>query len=345
MVEKISPKVQDDGVRDAEGKPITGGSLFRKYLFNRCQIDFECGGAQRNTPAVTATAKVTENQAIEETAKDGKDGKEENEQSSNEYYVVEQAKRRSLCLIRFMGELFKLGILTERIMHECIKKLLTNVDSPEEEEIKSLCKLLTTVGHILDTEKARKHIDVYLSRMKDLCMGGNVNSRMRFMLQDLIELRERKWVPREAAAKQKAVVIAAVVPVAGQSLTIDDRAIDAPMELFAVMAKGAGLHEDERWCRIITQKSIVFYIDMQRRRVTWIQWVMSSWILSHSVDITSHFTCDRAQAQHLNVQLIHVLELMRSSSEPTYPLSDPSIRARPRIEAASMPIAASLLYS
>ncbi|TFY72156.1 hypothetical protein EVG20_g841 [Dentipellis fragilis] len=205
MVEKISPKVQDDGVRDAEGKPITGGSLFRKYLFNRCQIDFECGGVQKNTPAVTATAKVTENQAIEETAKDGKDGKEENEQSSNEYYVVVQAKRRSLCLIRFMGELFKLGILTERIIHECIKMLLTNVDDPEEEEIKSLCKLLTTVGQLLDTEKARKHMDVYFSRMKHLCGSGDVNSCMQFMLQDIIELRGRKWVPREATAMKKAV--------------------------------------------------------------------------------------------------------------------------------------------
>ncbi|KAF8335869.1 uncharacterized protein EI90DRAFT_3047364 [Cantharellus anzutake] len=36
---------------------------------------------------------------------------------------------------------------TARIMHECIKKLLSNVDDPEEEEIESLCQLLTTVGH------------------------------------------------------------------------------------------------------------------------------------------------------------------------------------------------------
>jgi hypothetical protein len=76
--------------------------------------------------------------------------------------------KNSLGLIKFIGELFKLQMLTERIMHECVKKLLWNVDNPEEEEIESLCKLLTTVGRILDTAKARAHMVVYFSRMKEL---------------------------------------------------------------------------------------------------------------------------------------------------------------------------------
>jgi MIF4G domain len=74
-------------------------------------------------------------------------------------------------------------MLTERIMHECIKKLLGNVETPEEEEIESLCKLLSTVGSLLDTQKARAHLDVYFSRMKELTKNKNVNSRMIFMLQ------------------------------------------------------------------------------------------------------------------------------------------------------------------
>ncbi|KAI5995377.1 hypothetical protein EDC04DRAFT_2801976 [Pisolithus marmoratus] len=43
MAEMISPKVQDDGTKNAKGKPITGGQLFRKYLLTRCRQDFECG--------------------------------------------------------------------------------------------------------------------------------------------------------------------------------------------------------------------------------------------------------------------------------------------------------------
>ena len=74
-------------------------------------------------------------------------------------------------------------MLTERIMHECVKKLLGNVDNPEEEEIESFCKLLATVGSMLDTQKARAHLDVYFSRMKELTKSLNVTPRMQYMLQ------------------------------------------------------------------------------------------------------------------------------------------------------------------
>ena len=111
------------------------------------------------------------------------DGDEEAALYSEEYYAAQKAKRQGLGLIKFIGELFKLQMLTERIMHECVKKLLGNVENPEEEEIESLCKLLTTVGALLDTPKARAHMDVYFSRMKELTKSPNVNSRMQFMLQ------------------------------------------------------------------------------------------------------------------------------------------------------------------
>jgi translation initiation factor 4G len=35
MMEQISPKLQDDGIKTNEGKPITGGQLFCEYLLNR----------------------------------------------------------------------------------------------------------------------------------------------------------------------------------------------------------------------------------------------------------------------------------------------------------------------
>ena len=73
-------------------------------------------------------------------------------------------------------------MLTERIVHECDKGLLRSVEEPEEDEIESLCMLLTTTGALLDTPKARTHIDVYFSRMKELAMGQNVTSQMRTML-------------------------------------------------------------------------------------------------------------------------------------------------------------------
>ena len=76
-----------------------------------------------------------------------------------------------------------LQMLTERIMHECVKKFLRNIENPREEEIESLCKLLTTVGQILDTKKARAHMDVYFSRMKELTRSPTIRLRLCFMLQ------------------------------------------------------------------------------------------------------------------------------------------------------------------
>ena len=146
MMEQISPKVQD--IKNSEGKPFAGANLFRKYLLNRCQEDFERGWVAEET-----TAAAT------------------------------KANRHGLGVSRFIGELFKAQLLTERIIHESIKKLLGNMENPEEEEIGSLCELLTTVGSLLDTPKARAHLDVYFSRMRELTKNRNVNARMVFMLQ------------------------------------------------------------------------------------------------------------------------------------------------------------------
>ncbi|KAK7057588.1 hypothetical protein R3P38DRAFT_2598969 [Favolaschia claudopus] len=224
MMEQISPKVQDDGIKNQEGKPIAGGQLFRKYLLNRCQEDFERGWVAKEATAAAAATKAMEDKAAKaanekstEAAAAG-EAADETVLYSDEYYAAQKAKRQGLGLIKFIGELFKLQMLTERIMHECVKKLLGNVENPEEEEIESLCKLISTVGALLDTAKARAHMDVYFSRMKELAKSSHVGSRMQFMLQDVIELRDRKWITRtqvaapstiaavhEAAAKEKAL--------------------------------------------------------------------------------------------------------------------------------------------
>jgi translation initiation factor 4G len=139
--------------------------------------------AKETAAAAAAAMKAIEDEAVKAANETKGDQKEEYALYSEEYYIAQKAKRHGLGLIKFIGELFKLQMLTERIMHECVKKLLGNVDNPEEEEIESLCKLLTTVGGILDTQKARAHMDVYFSRMKELTKSLHVTPRMQFMLQ------------------------------------------------------------------------------------------------------------------------------------------------------------------
>ncbi|PWN49489.1 hypothetical protein IE53DRAFT_141109 [Violaceomyces palustris] len=218
--EEVSHDVKDESLKGSDGKAVVGGHLFRKYLLNRCQEDFERGWAQRDASVAAAKSKEAEdkakkasNEKAEAEAKEAEERGEkpatdvkEAELLSDEYYEAQKAKRRGLGLVRFIGELFKLSMLTERIMHLCIKKLLSNATDPEEEEIESLCKLMTTVGKLLDTEKARGHIDVYFQRMREMSQNeATINSRMRFMLLDVIELRESGWVPRRDNSAPKTI--------------------------------------------------------------------------------------------------------------------------------------------
>ncbi|GJJ08614.1 hypothetical protein Clacol_002833 [Clathrus columnatus] len=199
MMEQVSSNVQDETIRTTEGKPITGGQLFRKYLLNRCQEDFEQGWSMKEAAAKAAESKAADDKAAKDAAEEAKaSGKAIGEEVlySDEYYAAQKAKRRGLGLVKFIGELFKLQMLTERIMHECIKKLLGNVENPEEEEIESLCKLFTTIGRQLDTEKSSARIDVYIKRMEELSKSSHINYAET--VQDVLELRERRWVTRNA---------------------------------------------------------------------------------------------------------------------------------------------------
>ncbi|KAJ6541560.1 armadillo-type protein [Mycena capillaripes] len=224
MMVQISRKLQDDDIKNAKGKPIAGAQLFRKYLLNRCQKEFERGWVAKEATAAAATKDESDNVTKAASKNSNAEGNASGEPGdkiglySDEHYAARKPKRPAL--VKFIGELFKLQMLTERIMHECVKKLLGDVENPEEKEIslESLCTLMTTVGLLLDTQKARAHMDVYFSRMKELAKSRNFSWGVRFMLQDVIELREHKWGARnqvtapttiaavhEAAARERAM--------------------------------------------------------------------------------------------------------------------------------------------
>ena len=67
--------------------------------------------------------------------------------------TMSRMRKRSLGNIRFIGELFKLKMLSETIMHECITRLLRS--SSDEEALECFGKLITTTGKDLDTPKAK----------------------------------------------------------------------------------------------------------------------------------------------------------------------------------------------
>jgi translation initiation factor 4G len=78
-------------------------------------------------------------------------------------------------------------MLPEKIMHECIKVLLKDQENPSEYDIESLCKLIKTIGKILDSAEAKiKSMDQYFGIMQSMSNNNKLPSRLRFMLKVLV---------------------------------------------------------------------------------------------------------------------------------------------------------------
>ena len=117
-----------------------------------------------------------------------------------------RARKRMLGNILFIGHLFRQGMLIESIMHVCCQTLLKNIESPDPEDIEALCQLLTTIGGKLDIPgKSGDMVKVYFKRIETLSTNKALESRIRFMLVDLIELRSRRWVARRKVEGPKKV--------------------------------------------------------------------------------------------------------------------------------------------
>ena len=138
---------------------------FRKLLISHCQKEFENAN--------------NENQ--EETLIDQEEAL--------------TLKKRRLGNIIFVGELYKVEMLTAIIMHSCLEKLLKMRD---EESLECLCKLLMTVGKKLNVETKRrlskdrgwgsskgvKDLSVYLNEMKKI---KNDKQRASQMIQGVLK--------------------------------------------------------------------------------------------------------------------------------------------------------------
>ncbi|XP_015808554.3 eukaryotic translation initiation factor 4 gamma 2a [Nothobranchius furzeri] len=104
--------------------------------------------------------------------------------------------------IKFIGELGKLNLIHESILHKCIKTLLEKKRRVQledmGEDLECLCQIMKTVGPKLDHDKAKSLMDQYFGRMRSLMNNKDLPARIRFLLQNMVELRENDWVPRKA---------------------------------------------------------------------------------------------------------------------------------------------------
>lgn len=119
--------------------------------------------------------------------------------------AFDTAKKKMLGNIKFIGDLYKHNLLHESIIHAIIVGLLdpaSRPKTPSEEsnlemynELEGCCELLRTVGKQIDVPKAKEWINQYFKYLQHFYLkrGG---PRIKFMIQDIIELRKSGWVLR-----------------------------------------------------------------------------------------------------------------------------------------------------
>ena len=260
MCAKLSERFIKDNVQFIDTAAPEGQNqiTFKRVLLNKCQEAFESGDAQikanyklvekhKKACKTPLTKEDAERIAKEEASKDGSADVKPEDLEEGEIAPTPKVKtleeleldrrremnrleedllksrRRMLGNIRFIGELFKKSMLTERIMHTCIQKLLKEGDAgkeaataagededdgpsePDEEDVEALSKLLTTVGSMIDHPKAEAYLNAYFRRIETLTKASHLSSRHRFMLQDVIELRQKGWKVRRQAEGPKKI--------------------------------------------------------------------------------------------------------------------------------------------
>lgn len=167
--------------------PVDAGSqkLFKVTLIKKCQSEFDrnvkggAGGTEGNTAALRPMR--------EELA--GCEEPERKKELGAAIVELEQnLRRRTVCTVGFIGELYRMEMLTTKIMNWCIQALL---EIPSEEKLECLCKLLATVGKRIETkvndakEDKKNYVDLseYFKQIKQIVERKNnrikVSNRVR----------------------------------------------------------------------------------------------------------------------------------------------------------------------
>ena len=143
----------------------------------KCQEEFESRSAAEELAAACGSIK------------DVVPGSEEFRKIAAANNALNKARAKMLGNIKFIGELGKLKLVPERILHDLIKVLCDRVDDPAHEDVECLCELLRTVGALLDHTKAKNLFDQYFDQIR--CMrDADLPARIKFLIDDVIELRD-----------------------------------------------------------------------------------------------------------------------------------------------------------
>ena len=109
---------------------------------------------------------------------------------------AKKLRRKELGAYVLIGELYKIGILSADVIFSCIDASLQPLNAAYN-DVEAACVLVRTCGAALDKAQADSLADV-LERFKRLELMETSQSRLRFMVLDVVEESGKRWNSRLA---------------------------------------------------------------------------------------------------------------------------------------------------
>lgn len=163
-------------------------NTLKSKLITQCQKEFE-----RHKEESKVFNEIEDKLREIENLPEHEKRDEEKARLEEEHYRVRQ---RANGTVKFIGELFKIEMLTPKIMKACIEMLL---QEPTEEKIERVCKLLATIGGKIEKAEGRQALDKYFAQLGEMLHPSHKiikSSRIKFEIQNLQDLRNSSWQAR-----------------------------------------------------------------------------------------------------------------------------------------------------
>eukprot|EP01133_Synstelium_polycarpum_P013632 gene13632-16050_t len=148
---------------------------FRTHLLKTCQEEYE---------------KVTK---IFDTIDEVPEDLEPQERTDFEEKQFIQRKK-IFGLIKFIAELFKQDMLSEKVIHGILVALMGELVKPQEIKLECFCKLLSPIGNkIISKKGAEEFMRGYYQRMETLISSPTLSQRIKFLIQNVLDLKNNGW--------------------------------------------------------------------------------------------------------------------------------------------------------
>lgn len=170
----------------------TERAYFKRVLITKLQVEFEQNVANKDT---VEAALIPLNQQLKVCEENGNSAGV-NETKAQIAGEESKIRRRLVSTVRFIGELFKLDLLTTKIMNVCIKSLIASCN---DEKLECVCKLLKTIGEKLDRTPIKStnvkqeyfNLTMYMNELKAIAdhkiPNVKVSTRIKYVSHSIMK--------------------------------------------------------------------------------------------------------------------------------------------------------------